>query len=877
MHALNAAPSSSIRRLVVFRQTPTLLKASLRRFSSSGRNGDDGEKSGGDDKTSLEKDIIPTGKGGLFKRKPQPKGGSFPAVPLFRRPLFPGVIAPIVVQEQSACEAFVKMQEAGIREAGLFLHKDVGKQSFALNDTEAISFHDAKQLHRVGVLGEMIRLTPRQKGMELTFLCHHRIRWKSVAAIHPLLVLRMDPVKEKATDIHAKNVRALSLATMDTLRKLLELGAFHKEQLELLLESVDINNPYQLADLGACLTTADPQKLQVVLEETDLELRLHATLSLLRSELETIKVQRKINRQIEETISKTQRRFFLMEQLKHVKKELGMEKDDKESLTSKFSSRMEKKKLPKEVEKVYREEHAKLSCLEPSSSEYTVTRNYVDWLTQIPWNVYSKDKLDIKRAETVLNQDHYGLEDVKERILEFIAVSSMRGNVQGKILLFSGPPGVGKTSIGKSVARALGRKFYRFSVGGMSDVAEIKGHRRTYVGALPGKCIQALKAVQTSNPVIMVDEIDKLGRGFHGDPASALLEVLDPEQNSSFLDHYIDLPVDMSKTLFLCTANVTDTIPPPLLDRMENIRLPGYILEEKVNIAQKYLYPTARKDCGLSGKNVTMTSSAIRSLAQNYCREAGVRNLKNHIEKVLRKVALKMKRGQQDKPLVITSKNLYEFVGKPKFLSERLYETTPLGVSTGLAWTSMGGAALYIESMRTDAKKPGFRTTGQMGEVMKESAEIAISYAKSELLRRDPENKFFETAFVHLHMPEGATPKDGPSAGVTMVTSILSLALNKSVAKDLAMTGELTLTGVILPVGGIREKVIAARRSGIKNVILPKMNEKDWDELPDFLKQDISVHFCETYRQVFDLAFPDFVSPREIQPSFSQPTAAARP
>lgn len=565
----------------------------------------------------------------------------------------------------------------------------------------------------------MIRLAPRQKGMELTFLCHHRIRWKSVASKNPLLVLRMEPVIEKQTDIHALEVRALSLAVVETLKELLQLGAFYKEQLELLLESVDMNNPYQLADLGACLTTADPQRLQEVLEEMDLVERLSKTLSLLKSELETIKVQRKINKQIEDTISKTQRRFFLMEQLKHVKKELGIEKDEKETLITKFKSRLKGKPLPEQVERVIEEEILKLSSLEPTTSEYNVTRNYLDWLTQLPWGTYSKDRLEIKRAERVLNEDHYGLKDVKERILEFIAVGGLRGSVHGKILLLSGPPGVGKTSVGKSIARALNRTFYRFSVGGMSDVAEIKGHRRTYVGAMPGKLIQGLKTVQTSNPVVMIDEIDKLGRGWQGDPASALLEVLDPEQNAAFVDHYLDIPVDLSKVLFICTANVLDSIPSPLLDRMENIRLPGYVLEEKVAIAKKYLYPTARKESGLTASQVQMQTASFKALAQGYCREAGVRNLKNHIEKVLRKVALLVRKGDAEKSMSITQFNLDKFVGKPKYPSERLFDVTPPGVSTGLAWTALGGATLYIESIKTESNKPGFRTTGQMGEVMK--------------------------------------------------------------------------------------------------------------------------------------------------------------
>ena len=565
----------------------------------------------------------------------------------------------------------------------------------------------------------------------------------------------------------------------------------------------------------------------------------------------------------------------------------------------------------------------------------------------------SEENFDLTRADSVLAEDHYGLEDIKERILEFIAVGSLCGSTQGKIMCFVGPPGVGKTSIGRSIARALNREFYRFSVGGLTDVAEIKGHRRTYVGAMPGKLIQCLKSTNTSNPVVLIDEVDKLGRGYQGDPASALLEVLDPSQNNTFMDHYLDVPVDLSKVLFLCTANVTDTIPGPLLDRMETVRLSGYILDEKLQIARRYLEPAARSSMGLQEDHLQLEDSALTSLIQGYCREAGVRNLQKHVEKICRKVALKVVRATQpaapeaeiedattaeaapsapeglsldaelravtgvkatsgdaatgetatgeaetapgeaeeveeDKPapppfdtIVIGEEQLSDYVGKPTFTSERFYDgVNPPGVVTGLAWTSMGGAVLYIETQpigtrhlrraaaddaassdsgnesgSSSSREGSIMRTGQLGEVMKESSLIAHTFARSYLSGVAPSNAYLEEASLHLHVPEGATPKDGPSAGVTMVTSLLSLAMDTPARSDLAMTGELSLTGRVLPIGGVKEKTIAARRAGVRHVIFPKANERDYAELPEILTEDLTAHFAQTYDDVYRVAF----------------------
>eukprot|EP01119_Soliformovum_irregulare_P013014 TRINITY_DN342_c0_g1_i4.p1 TRINITY_DN342_c0_g1~~TRINITY_DN342_c0_g1_i4.p1 ORF type:complete len:524 (-),score=179.60 TRINITY_DN342_c0_g1_i4:19-1590(-) len=515
------------------------------------------------------------------------------------------------------------------------------------------------------------------------------------------------------------------------------------------------------------------------------------------------------------------------------------------------------KEIPASSLEVIEEELGKFSTLEKSSSEYNTTRKYLEWLTGLPWGLYGKENLDIINAEKILDEDHYGLKDVKERILEFVSVGTLKGNIQGKILCFVGPPGVGKTSIGKSIARALNREFFRFSVGGMTEVAEFKGHRRTYVGAMPGKLIQCLKGLKTSNPVILIDEIDKMGTSHYGDPASALLEVLDPEQNGAFLDHYLDVPYDLSKVLFLCTANLKETIPGPLIDRMEVIKVAGYITDEKIHIANDYLIPTARDESGLKKAQVKIDQSAVKHLIQDYCREAGVRNLQKHVEKIFRKVAYKVVTGEK-KVVTVTDKNLEEFVGKPVFNSDRYYDKTPVGVVTGLAWTSMGGATLYIESgLAKSAGKPGLHRTGQMGSVMKESTEISFTVAKNFLEQLDSGNRFFETSAIHMHLPEGATPKDGPSAGVGMVTSLLSLATGKPVKPNLAMTGEVTLTGKVLPIGGVKEKTIGARRSGIKHMCLPLPNKRDFEELPLNLKKGLTVTYCEDYMDVYKAAFPE--------------------
>lgn len=785
-------------------------------------------------------------------------------LPMTRRPFFPGMAAPLVIEPGIYYEVLKNVAKSDDKLLGLFLtreeHVDIYKMGI-------------EDLHEVGVVARILRIIPLEQGggAQVVLNMERRVTIQKGVKNARYLQAHVEYHEDTVSEQQAKAIKAYSISVITTIKELLKLNPLFKEELQIFLGHSDFTEPGKLADFAVALTTATREELQNVLETFDVERRIDKALMLLKKELDLSKLQSSINQKIEATISKTQREFFLREQLKTIKKELGLEKDDKSCDLEKFQERLDKRVVPPEVLKVIKEEMDKLSVLEVQSAEYSVCRNYLDWLTIIPWGIYSEESDDVSKAAAILDEDHYGLKDIKERILEFISVGKLSGGVKGSIICLSGPPGVGKTSIGKSIARALNRKFYRFSVGGMRDEAEIKGHRRTYIGAMPGKLIQALKVTESMNPVIMLDEVDKMGASYHGDPGSALLEVLDPEQNKEFLDHYIDVRCDLSEVLFIVTANMLDTIPSPLKDRMDILRLSGYIMDEKIEIANKYLVPKNRKEMGLKASEVVFTKGSIKEIVNGYAREAGVRGLEKNIKKVLRKVAVKVVQHleetakHKDKtdreetlPVTkVTEKNITEFLGKPIFTSDRFYQTTPPGVCLGLAWTALGGATLYVEAVKVPAEKTKMLLTGQAGEVMKESAQIAWSYVQSELSTFAPEKTFFEKGEVHIHIPEGATPKDGPSAGITMVTALLSLLLERPTQQNLGMTGELTLTGKVLPIGGLKEKLIAARRSGVKTLIFPKDNYRDYDELPDYLKKGLDVHFVTEYPEVFKVAFGD--------------------
>jgi ATP-dependent Lon protease len=642
------------------------------------------------------------------------------------------------------------------------------------------------------------------------------------------------------------------MALINAIKELLPLNPLYSEELKNYLNRFSPNDPSPLTDFAAALTTASGHELQEVLDTVPMLKRMEKVLPLLRKEVEVGRLQKELSAEVNKQIGERQREFFLKEQLKLIQQELGISKDDKSADREEFLARLEGKTLPAPAQKRIDEELNKLSILETGSPEYAVTRNYLDWATALPWGIHGRDKLDLGRARKVLDKHHAGMDDIKQRITEFLAVGAFKGEIAGSIVLLVGPPGVGKTSIGKSIAESLGRPFYRFSVGGMRDEAEIKGHRRTYIGAMPGKLVQALKEAEVMNPVIMLDEIDKMGTSYQGDPASALLETLDPEQNVEFLDHYLDLRLDLSKVLFVCTANTLDSIPGPLLDRMEVIRLSGYITEEKLAIAKRHLWPKQLEKAGVPKARLSISEAALRAVIEGYAREAGVRQLEKQLGKLVRKSVVKLLEDPEAK-IRIGAKDLEEALGMPVFRNERVLAGT--GVITGLAWTSMGGATLPIEATRIHTLNRGFKLTGQLGEVMKESAEIAYSYVSSHLKQFGGDPTFFDQAFVHLHVPEGATPKDGPSAGITMASALLSLARNQAPKKGVAMTGELTLTGQVLPIGGVREKVIAARRQKIHELILPEANRGSYEELPDYLKEGLTVHFARRYGDVARVLF----------------------
>ncbi|OIW31774.1 ATP-dependent protease La [Coniochaeta ligniaria NRRL 30616] len=925
----------------------------------SGDGGRRGRKSG---ERALSKPIVP-------EVYPQVM-----AIPIAKRPLFPGFYKAITIKDPNVAAAITEMIKRGQPYIGAFLFKDENA------DDDVI--HNADDVYDTGVFAQITSAFPvsggDQNSLTAILYPHRRIKLSTLippkdkadteqppspepippkvsdeeaqmqkkgdvvasfeeSAVvppnseqaaqpyeptsflrkYPVSLVNVENLTEEPYDPKSPVIRAVTNEIVNVFKEVANMNSLFRDQISTFSISQSTGNvtaePAKLADFAAAVSAGEPAELQEVLSSLNVEERMQKSLVVLKKELMNAQLQSKITKDVESKITKRQREYWLMEQMKGIRRELGIESDGKDKLVEKFKEKADKLAMPEAVRRVFDDEINKLAHLEPAASEFNVTRNYLDWLTQIPWGQRSAENFGIKHAMTVLDEDHYGLKDVKDRILEFIAVGKLRGTVEGKILCFVGPPGVGKTSIGKSIARALNRQYYRFSVGGLTDVAEIKGHRRTYVGALPGRVIQALKKCQTENPLILIDEIDKIGKGYQGDPSSALLELLDPEQNSSFLDHYMDVPVDLSKVLFVCTANMTDTIPRPLLDRMEVIRLSGYVADEKMAIAQRYLAPSAKDLAGLKDAKVDMTESAIEELIKSYCRESGVRNLKKEIEKIYRKSALKivqdvgeealpesealteegksaLKESEQghkedtatsstaseketaEKPrvalkvpdsvhVVIDKDNLKDYVGPPIYTSDRLYDVTPAGVTMGLAWTQMGGAAMYVESILKSALRPGTRgtldITGNLKTVMKESSTIAYSYAKALMAKKFPQNHFFDRAHIHVHVPEGAVQKDGPSAGITMATSLLSLAFDTPVDPTIAMTGELTLTGKVLRIGGLREKTVAARRAGCKMIVFPADNMSDWLELPENIKEGLEGRPAAWYSDVLDLVFPN--------------------
>ncbi|WP_298449219.1 endopeptidase La [uncultured Marinobacter sp.] len=762
-------------------------------------------------------------------------------LPVSNRPFFPAQVQPVVVNQTPWQETLKRVAETDHKMLGICYVDDHQPGQSIPESSELATIGCAVRVHHA-----------QNKDGNVQFIAQGLQRFRIVQWLRrkPPYLVEVEYPQEPEED--ADETKAYTLAIISAIKELLRTNPLYGEEVKQYLSRFGPEDSSPLTDFGASMTSAPGLELQGILDTVPLLRRMEKVLLLMRKELEVARLQTEISEEVNEKVQKHQRDFFLKEQLKVIQRELGMSKDDKSADAERFEARMAELDPPEAVQERFDEELQKLQILEQGSPEYGVTRNYLDWLTQVPWGQHSEDQFDLAKARNILNRDHDGLDDVKSRIIEFLAEGTFKGEVSGSILLLVGPPGVGKTSIGHSVADALGRKFYRFSVGGMRDEAEIKGHRRTYIGAMPGKFVQALKDTKVANPVIMLDEIDKIGASYQGDPASALLETLDPEQNKEFLDHYLDVRMDLSKVLFICTANQLDTIPRPLLDRMDVIRLSGYITEEKLAIAKYHLLPRLLKRAKLLKKQFNITDAAIRQIIEGYAREAGVRNLEKMLHKVMRKGIVKLLESP-DEPIKVGISDLQEYLGQPAFRKEKALKG--VGVVTGLAWTSMGGATLSIEASRIHSSQRGFKLTGQLGDVMKESAEIAYSYVASNLKRFKGDPAFFDKSFVHLHVPEGATPKDGPSAGVTMATALLSIARREAPQQNTAMTGELTLTGQVLPVGGIREKVIAARRQKISNLILPEANRGDYEELPDYLKEGLTVNFARHYNDVFQVCF----------------------
>ncbi|KAF7324091.1 Lon protease-like protein, mitochondrial [Mycena kentingensis (nom. inval.)] len=934
------------------------------------------------------------------------------ALPIVRRPLFPGFYKAVIIRNPAVAAAVKDMMARGQPYLGAFLLKDENSDIDVITDLDSV--------HPVGVFAQITSVFtttgkqqpgsdgPEEEGLTAVLFPHRRIvineLLKSGMAqvgpapedpqsttaplppsspsedadlgpvqtsflhSHPVSVASVSNLTTLPFPKDAPTIRALTSELISVFKDIAQLNPMFRDQItnfSINVSTTIFEEPDRLADFAAAVSSGGVQELQDVLESLDVAERLQKALLVLKKELINAQLQSKLSRDVDSRIAKRQREYYLMEQLKNIKKELGMESDGKDKLLERFRERAAKLRMPEGARKVFEEEMSKLAGLEPAASEANVTRNYLEWITQIPWGAYTPENFSLNHAQEVLDADHYGLVDVKDRILEFLAVGKLRGTlgsaptpapplpsenessdataptpppakaqIQGKILLLTGPPGVGKTSIGKSIARALGRQFFRFSVGGLTDVAEIKGHRRTYVGALPGKIIQALKRVGTSNPLVLIDEVDKIGRGHNGDPASALLEMLDPEQNDAFLDHYMDIPIDLSSILFVCTANTLSTIPGPLLDRMEVLEVSGYVTEEKTAIATRYLEPQAREAAGLGGADVNISGDAVGVLIRDYCRESGVRGLKKAIEKIYRKAALKIVRDlgeevfpepvlktveadatiesttpapnattetseasessssssssaettntnappvtvttQERAPLpipetvhvLVTPENLKEYMGPPVYQKDRMYDEKrkpPPGVSTGLGYLGNGSGTVMPIEVVSMPGKGGLQLTGKLGEVIRESAQIGLSWVKShsEALGIAPAPAasgegvpalLLDNRDIHVHMPEGSIGKEGPSAGTAIVSAFVSLFTKTRISSDIAMTGEISLVGQVLPVGGLKEKILAAHRAGIATIIAPAANRADIEEnVPQSVKEGIRFVYVEDVREV---------------------------
>jgi len=761
-------------------------------------------------------------------------------LPLFDATLFPKMVLPLVVMQDESVQ-LIDEAMAKDRIIGLLVSKR----------PEKVSTQSKEDLASVGTSALILKMAKSADNKtQLLVQGIGRFRVKQFVGGKPFLQGRI----EQLADIEhsGTEIEALMSNLVSQFLRVVELSPGLPQEIGQMAQS--ISEPGTLADMIASTINVPNEEKQHILEILDVKARLQQVTRLVNHQAEVLELGNKIQTQVKGDMDKRQREYYLRQQLKAIKEELG-ETDEATVEVDEYREKIEEKDLPEEARKEAERELNRMGKMHPSSAEYTVVSTYLDWITSLPWHDSTEDTLDIKKARKILDEDHYGLEKPKRRIIEYLAVRKLKPDSKGPILCFAGPPGTGKTSLGYSIARALGRKFVRISLGGVRDEAEIRGHRRTYVGAMPGRIIQGIRRAESNNPVFMLDEIDKVGSDLRGDPSSALLEVLDPEQNHSFQDHYLDVPFDLSKVMFITTANILDTIPPALRDRMEVLQLLGYTMDEKLKIAQKYLIPRQRSENGLKSRQISFTKGAIKAIISGYTREAGLRNLEREIATICRGVASQVAEGKVTS-YSVTIDDLHSFLGPVRFTSETKARIQTPGVATGLAWTPTGGELLFIEATAMNGKK-GLNLTGQLGDVMKESAMAALSFIRANAKKLGIKENFYDELDIHIHVPAGAIPKDGPSAGVTMLTALASLLTNQKIKKDLAMTGEITLRGQVLPVGGIKEKMLAAHRAGIKDIIMPKANEKDLEDLSEKVKKDITFHFVDKMKNVLKLALPE--------------------
>jgi len=761
-----------------------------------------------------------------------------PLLPVRGAVVFPSLVVPLMVNEQKQARLIDEALMQGST-VGLFTQIDQSKQDPGPND-----------FFEFGTSGTILKML-RFPDNSIRFLVQglKRIRIVKFVSTKPYLTAEVEEIGERTSS--SVKMEAVQRNFLEQLKRVVELAPNLSE--ELYVSAINQETPAKLADLAASSLNISMEEKQEILEEGDVYKRLERMLTLIVKEIEVLEISRQIQNQAQSELGKVQRELILREQLKAIRRELG-DKDDRAEIEE-FEKRITEARMPELAESASRRELERMSRMNPASAEYTVSRSYLEWLVTLPWAISTTDILDLKMAKKILDEDHYDLEKVKDRILEYLAVRKLKSDVKGPILCFVGPPGVGKTSLGRSIARAMDRKFERISLGGMRDEAEIRGHRRTYIGALPGRIIQSIKRCESNNPIIMLDEVDKIGADFRGDPSSALLEVLDPEQNDSFSDHYLDVPFDLSKVMFITTANLLDPIPAVLRDRMEIIRIPGYTDLEKLQIAKRHLIPKQFSNHGIAKKHLQLKDSAILAIINGYTRESGLRNLEREIASVCRKVARRVAAGSRTK-YTVNGENVNKYLGPIRITREALSQKSQVGVVPGLAWTAVGGEILFIEATAMSGKE-GLTLTGHLGEIMKESAMAALSYVRTncDLLGFTPE--YCDKHHIHVHVPAGATPKDGPSAGITMATALASLLSGRPVKPRLAMTGELTLRGQVLPIGGLKEKLLAAYRAGITTVILPKDNKKDLVEIPAEIKKAVKFVYVDSVAQVLKAALDE--------------------